>query len=222
MQKTFWGAMRLTRSNHKAPVFSQSFSTTYVLWKSHYDVLGVSKNSTDKEIRSAFIDLSKKYHPDNDPTNPDLSPRFIEIKEAYDALSTLQKRRSYDQKMHWTNTSHANMSNEELRTKQYKQQFGHNWKPGDTKDVDETVWTWKLRGKTFVVNPSNSWVMLLIGLTSWVILSAMIYSYRLWTAYDANDAYDASERRPYRRRPYASRRMHNGRIVYIYPDDPVD
>jgi len=202
--------MRLTRSNHKAPVFSQSFSTTYVSWKSHYDVLGVSKNSTDKEIRSAFIDLSKKYHPDNDPTNPDLSPRFIEIKEAYDALSTLQKRRSYEQKMHWTNTSHANMSNEELRTKQYKQQFGHNWKPGDTKDVDETVWTWKLRGKTFVVNPSNSWVMLLI--LSWVILSAMIYMYQKWT----------SARQPHGRRPYATRLMRNGRIVYIYPDDPVD
>ena len=184
MQKTFWGAMRLTRSNHKAPVISQSFSTTYVLWKSHYDVLGVGKNSTDEEIRSAFIDLSKKYHPDNDPTNPDLSPRFIEIKEAYDALSTLQKRRSYEQKMRWTDTSHANMSYEELRTKQYQQfcqQNGHNWKPGDKKDVDETVWTWKIRGKTFTVNPSSLWVMLLIGLTSWVILSLIIYLYCLFT-----------------------------------------
>jgi DnaJ-class molecular chaperone len=56
-------------------------------------VLGVSKNAKQQEIKQAFYDLSKKYHPDVVGSD---SQRFIEIKEAYDVLRDDEKRRAYD------------------------------------------------------------------------------------------------------------------------------
>lgn len=60
-----------------------------------YEVLGVSKTSTHKEIRKAFLGLSKKYHPDLS-TDPDASDKFKEINEAYEILSNNDKREAYD------------------------------------------------------------------------------------------------------------------------------
>ena len=60
--------------------------------KTFYDVLGVSKNATDKEIKSAFRKLAQKYHPDAGGDEE----KFKEISEAYETLSNEQKRREYD------------------------------------------------------------------------------------------------------------------------------
>ena len=57
--------------------------------KNPYDVLGVSRNATDDEIKRAYRDLSRKYHPDANVDNPlaDLAEeKFKEIQEAYDAI----------------------------------------------------------------------------------------------------------------------------------------
>ncbi|KAI8869288.1 hypothetical protein GQ42DRAFT_115422, partial [Ramicandelaber brevisporus] len=61
-----------------------------------YDVLGVSRDSSQKDIKKAYYDLAKKYHPD---TNKDegSKEKFIKIQEAYDTLSDEQKRATYDQ-----------------------------------------------------------------------------------------------------------------------------
>ncbi len=61
--------------------------------KTFYDVLGVSKNATDKEIKSAFRKLAQKYHPDAGGDEQ----KFKEISEAYDTLSNEKKRKEYDQ-----------------------------------------------------------------------------------------------------------------------------
>ena len=61
--------------------------------KTFYDVLGVSKNATDKEIKSAFRKLAQKYHPDAGGDEA----KFKEISEAYDTLSNEKKRKEYDQ-----------------------------------------------------------------------------------------------------------------------------
>ena len=60
-----------------------------------YEVLGVNKNASKDEIKSAYRKLAKKYHPDNKETGDEA--KFKEIQEAYDILYDDQKRSAYDQ-----------------------------------------------------------------------------------------------------------------------------
>ena len=64
--------------------------------KDYYDILGVSKNATDAEIKSAYRKLAKKYHPDLNKA-PDAADKFKECQEAYEVLSDSNKRKTYDQ-----------------------------------------------------------------------------------------------------------------------------
>lgn len=61
--------------------------------KTFYDILGVSKSASDKEIKSAFRKLAQKYHPDAGGDEA----KFKEISEAYETLSDEKKRKEYDQ-----------------------------------------------------------------------------------------------------------------------------
>ena len=64
--------------------------------KDYYDILGVSKDANDDEIKHAYRKLSKKWHPDINKA-PDAEAKFKEINEAYETLSDPQKRANYDQ-----------------------------------------------------------------------------------------------------------------------------
>lgn len=64
--------------------------------KDYYDILGVSKDASDDEIKHAYRKLSKKWHPDINKA-PDAEEKFKEINEAYETLSDPQKRANYDQ-----------------------------------------------------------------------------------------------------------------------------
>lgn len=64
--------------------------------KDYYDVLGVQKNSTEQEIKKAFRNLAKKYHPDKNPNDKEAEEKFKELNDAYETLSDNEKRNHYD------------------------------------------------------------------------------------------------------------------------------
>jgi molecular chaperone DnaJ len=61
-----------------------------------YDVLGVSRSASQDEIKKAYRELARKWHPDRNPDDPAAEERFKEIQQAYDALSDPEKRKQYD------------------------------------------------------------------------------------------------------------------------------
>ena len=66
----------------------------------HYSVLGLKPDASAKEIKSAFYELSKKYHPDTNPDDPaKAAEQFQKVAAAYEALGTEDKRKAYDSTM---------------------------------------------------------------------------------------------------------------------------
>jgi DnaJ-class molecular chaperone len=74
--------------------------------KNYYDVLGVSRDASEKEVRQAYRRLARKHHPDVNPGNKAAEATFKEINEAHEVLSDPEKRQKYDR-------------------------FGENWKNAD-------------------------------------------------------------------------------------------
>lgn len=65
--------------------------------RDYYEVLGVSKNASDDEIKKAYRKLAVKYHPDKNPGDKSAEEKFKEISEAHEVLSDKEKRARYDQ-----------------------------------------------------------------------------------------------------------------------------
>ncbi|XP_078272825.1 dnaJ homolog subfamily B member 9-like [Rhinoraja longicauda] len=67
--------------------------------KDYYEILGVPKNASDRQIKKAFHKLAMKYHPDKNK-DPNAEVKFREIAEAYEVLSDERQRKEYDQMGH--------------------------------------------------------------------------------------------------------------------------
>lgn len=65
--------------------------------RDYYDILGVSRNASDQDIKRAFRQQAKKYHPDRNPDDATAEKNFKSVNEAYEVLKDRQKRAAYDQ-----------------------------------------------------------------------------------------------------------------------------
>ncbi|MGB7298635.1 MAG: molecular chaperone DnaJ [Burkholderiaceae bacterium] len=64
--------------------------------KDYYEVLGVSKNASDEDLKRAYRRMAMKFHPDRNPDDKSAEAKFKEAKEAYEILTDAEKRNAYD------------------------------------------------------------------------------------------------------------------------------
>jgi len=65
--------------------------------RDYYEILGVTRNANDAELKKAYRQMALKYHPDKNPNNKEAEDKFKEAAEAYEVLSDTEKRQRYDQ-----------------------------------------------------------------------------------------------------------------------------
>ncbi|XP_030638714.1 dnaJ heat shock protein family (Hsp40) member A3b [Chanos chanos] len=77
---------------------AHSFHTSTVSHnkKDFYEVLGVPRTASQKEIKKAYYQMAKKYHPDTNPDDPQAKEKFAQLAEAYEVLGDEVKRKQYD------------------------------------------------------------------------------------------------------------------------------
>ncbi len=67
--------------------------------KDYYSILGIKKGASLKEIKKAYKEMVKRWHPDFHPNDPDALKRIKDINEAYEVLANPKKRQSYHQRV---------------------------------------------------------------------------------------------------------------------------
>jgi len=113
------------------------------LLRTHYEILGLQQNCSSKEIRDAFLGLSKKIHPDLNPEDPNGHQSFLRLNEAYTILSKPDKRQMYD----------ASLMQHKYATQQPYNSFSSSWvetnAPYGRASAwrDETLWSSRDRSK---------------------------------------------------------------------------
>jgi len=78
-------------------VFQILLISTVNAGKDYYEILGVDRSASQRQIRKAYKTLSRKYHPDKNPGDKEAEEKFIELAKAYEVLSDEEQRRIYDQ-----------------------------------------------------------------------------------------------------------------------------
>ncbi|XP_022196336.1 protein tumorous imaginal discs, mitochondrial isoform X1 [Nilaparvata lugens] len=85
-----------SNSNWKSTFRNFHLSSCDLARKDYYETLGVPRNCSSKDIKKAYFNLAKKYHPDTNRNDPNAVKKFQEVSEAYEVLSDDMKRKEYD------------------------------------------------------------------------------------------------------------------------------
>ncbi len=92
--------------------------------RDYYEILGVSKNATQEEIKAAYRKLALKYHPDRNPNNKEAEEKFKEAAAAYEVLSDTDKRKRYDQFGHAGVEGNMGMGKQDMNMEDIFEHFG--------------------------------------------------------------------------------------------------
>lgn len=89
---------KMKHSTHILVLIFSIFSLLSIVLadEDYYKILGISRDANDKEIRNAYRQLSKKFHPDKNQGDDEAQLKFMEISNAYDILMDEEKRKIYD------------------------------------------------------------------------------------------------------------------------------
>ncbi|SVD00685.1 uncharacterized protein METZ01_LOCUS353539, partial [marine metagenome] len=68
--------------------------------RDYYEVLGVSRDASDSEVKKAYREKALKYHPDKNPGDAEAEAAFKEVSEAFEILSDEEKKKLYDEHGH--------------------------------------------------------------------------------------------------------------------------
>lgn len=98
----------------------------------YYEILGITEQANEEQIKQAYRRLAKKYHPDLNPDNPDAEARFKDIVEAYETLGDIDKRREYDIKRKRTGNKSRSREKATAKTPDMNINFGNF-----TKDMEK-------------------------------------------------------------------------------------
>ncbi len=109
------------------------------MMRDYYEILGVPRNATEKELKEAYRRLVRKYHPDLNPNNREEAEKiFREINEAYEVLSDPEKRKLYDKYGHnWKN--YSQFKDYENIYQQYNKGGQYSYRSKATQDLEEIL-----------------------------------------------------------------------------------
>jgi DnaJ-class molecular chaperone len=114
-------------------------------YKDYYSILGVSRTADEKEIKSAYRKLARKYHPDVNPGDKAAESKFKEVSEAYEVLSDADKRTKYDRfGEEWKAYSQAGAGASRAQPGGFEVEFGGE---GLSDFLESIFGNWKMRAE---------------------------------------------------------------------------
>jgi hypothetical protein len=145
--------------------------------KNYYQILGVHPKATEHEIRSSYLTLAKRFHPDKNP-DPSAKTYFQEIQEAYECLSDEHKRSSFDAVHTYAQENSRTRAERERRERIYQSWVHHQQSIGKRRNIEYLIQKHKEQyhsPKWFTrLNMIYNTAFLLVFV---IVLSAPIYSY---------------------------------------------
>src|ERR687889_574583 len=98
----------------------------------YYKILGVNKNATSDDIKSAYRKLARKHHPDLNPNDKEAHKRFQQINEANEVLSDPEKRKKYDKYgKDWQHSEQFEQARRQQRPFAGQEEYTFSGAPGD-------------------------------------------------------------------------------------------